>query len=411
MNSTNSNVRIGTSANLVWTGSDVDTAILAPWDTPAPITGSRLISPTADTPYSLAVSNSVGTGSCNTFVSTYANSIPVANSDTISITGSSLNSIAVLANDTDSDSGDILTINSITTIPVHGVASISGDNIMYTANSGYCGTDTISYKISDNYDGISVPANISITVNCIPDVTAPVITLVGSGNMDIFLGSVFMDPGASCTDNVDLSCTVTSSGTPDTNTLGTYVITYSASDIAGNTGTLTRNVNVIVMVDITAPVITLSGSSNIDITQGSGFIDPGASCTDNIDLSCTVTSSGTPDTNTLGTYLITYSASDIAGNTGTLTRNVNVIAPNTPDTTPPIIILVGTGNMDISLGNGFIDPGASCTDNVNLSCTVTSSGTPDTNTIGTYVITYSASDIAGNTGTLTRNVNVITSGS
>jgi hypothetical protein len=59
-----------------------------------------------------------------------------------------------------------------------------------------------------------------------------------------------------------------------------------------------------------------------------------------------VTSTGTPDTNTLGTYIISYSATDVAGNSGTITRNVNVV--NTPDTTAPVIVLVGSGNMNIT---------------------------------------------------------------
>ena len=55
------------------------------------------------------------------------------------------------------------------------------------------------------------------------------------------MGSTWTDAGATA----DGGETVTSSGTVDTSTVGTYTITYSATDAAGNTGTATRTVTVV----------------------------------------------------------------------------------------------------------------------------------------------------------------------
>ncbi len=82
------------------------------------------------------------------------------------------------------------------------------------------------------------------------------------------------------------------------------------------------------VLDEIAPVITLSGSSSVTLTRGSAYTDAGATCVDVVDEMCTVVTSGTVNTGTAGTYLLTYSASDSSGNISeTLTRTVTVSSP------------------------------------------------------------------------------------
>ncbi len=54
----------------------------------------------------------------------------------------------------------------------------------------------------------------------------PTITLSGASTMNIGLGSIFIDPGATCIDDVDVTCTVTKTGTVNTSLSGSYIITY-----------------------------------------------------------------------------------------------------------------------------------------------------------------------------------------
>jgi hypothetical protein len=75
------------------------------------------------------------------------------------------------------------------------------------------------------------------------DTTAPVVTIVGA-NQTISLQGTYTELGATATDDEDGALTPSSSGTVDVNHTGTYVITYSATDKAGNTGTATRSVTV-----------------------------------------------------------------------------------------------------------------------------------------------------------------------
>jgi len=253
---------------------------------------------------------------------------------------------------------------------------------------------------SETNQNITSEALLVGTITVIADTTAPVITLIGDNPITIEVGSSFTDPGATATDNYDTTVTVTTTGSVDVNTLGSYTLTYSATDSSGNTATtVTRTVNV---VDTTAPVITLAGDNPITIEVGSSFTDPGATATDNYDSSVTVTTTGSVDVNTLGSYTITYSATDSSSNTASTTRTVNVV-----DTTAPVITLAGDNPITIEGGGSFTDPGATATDNYDTTVTVTTTGSVDVNTLGSYTITYSATDSSGNTATTTRTVNVV----
>ena len=66
------------------------------------------------------------------------------------------------------------------------------------------------------------------------DTIKPVITLIGANPQLIANGAVYSDLGASVTDNVDATRTVTGTGTVNTAIAGDYTVTYNATDVAGN---------------------------------------------------------------------------------------------------------------------------------------------------------------------------------
>jgi hypothetical protein len=79
--------------------------------------------------------------------------------------------------------------------------------------------------------------------------------------------------------------------------------------------------------DGVGPVITRNGSATVNLTMGDSYSDAGATATDAIDGSVTVTPSGSVNTAVAGSYTITYNASDAAGNAATpVTRSVVVAA-------------------------------------------------------------------------------------
>jgi len=83
-----------------------------------------------------------------------------------------------------------------------------------------------------------------------------------------------------------------------------------------------------VVMDITPPLITLLGSSEVNITVGDSYTEEGANATDETDGNITskISITGTVDTDTVGIYTITYSVSDTAGNRAETNRTVNVVA-------------------------------------------------------------------------------------
>ena len=62
----------------------------------------------------------------------------------------------------------------------------------------------------------------------------PVITLTGDNPTVLTVDGTYTEQGAICDDNVDADKPATPSGTVDTSTAGTYTVTYSCTDTAGN---------------------------------------------------------------------------------------------------------------------------------------------------------------------------------
>lgn len=245
------------------------------------------------------------------------------------------------------------------------------------------------------------------------DVIAPIITLTGSATVTVTEGDVYNDAGATATDNIDGDITgnITVVNPVDTNTPGVYTVTYNVSDAAGNAADeVTRTVTVQSLVDTTPPVITLLGDANVTVNEGDTYTDAGATASDNVDgdITGSIVVTGTVDTSTPGVYTLNYDVSDAAGNAAdTVTRTVTVVAA--ADTTPPVITLNGSATIAIVEGSAFTDPGATATDDTDgdITGSIVVSGSVDTGTPGTYVLSYNVQDAAGNAATtVTRTVTV-----
>lgn len=78
----------------------------------------------------------------------------------------------------------------------------------------------------------------------------------------------------------------------------------------------------------TPPVVTLTGSATVQLTVGDSWTDPGATAEDDTDgdLTGEIQETGSVDTAIAGLYTLTYSVTDAAGNTGSVSRLVSVLA-------------------------------------------------------------------------------------
>jgi hypothetical protein len=175
------------------------------------------------------------------------------------------------------------------------------------------------------------------------DNVPPVITILGDNPATVELGATYTDAGATAFDEFHGETPVSSSGTVDTAVVGSYTITYTATDKDNNTATATRTVNV---VDTTAPVVTVTGDNPATHELGTTYTDAGATATD-LSGDVDVVTTGTVDTTTVGTYTLTYTATDPSGNEGTATRTVNVTDTTAPVFTSSATFIVDENQTDI----------------------------------------------------------------
>ena len=93
-------------------------------------------------------------------------------------------------------------------------------------------------------DGDLQSAVFSVLVAVSPDITPPVLTLLGSPTVTLQVGDPYIDTGASArTTSTGTSRRGSSPYNPvDTSRAGTYVVTYGVSDLAGNSASMTRTV-------------------------------------------------------------------------------------------------------------------------------------------------------------------------
>lgn len=188
-------------------------------------------------------------------------------------------------------------------------------------------------------------------------------------------------------------------------------------NVPANMGNVLKNWCVTFMIpvydvstyDSQAPVITLSGSSNMTLVQGTSFTEPGYTAVDNSMgvVTSNVIVSGIVNTEEVGTYQLVYKVKDTNRNWASSTRTIQVIPGN--DNIAPVLQLVGSNSLTIPLNTNFVDPGCTALDNVNgnISANISVTGIINTSVPGTYTLTYNVSDLAGNPAlTLSRSVTV-----
>ena len=350
------------------------------------------------------------------------------------------------------------------------------------------------------------------------DKTPPVLTLLGDNPLDLTLGQSYTEAGATATDNVDgdltASIDIDASGV-NTDAVGSYAVTYSVSDAAGNTANAVRTVTVSRGVELPDPcentlyrinvggddvasadatplpwsgdtgtfpdpsnspylVANSTGNSLFNGNSGSAYpgdivmtdptvpasapaavfnterydaatdpemkwefpVAPGTEVQVTLlfaELFNGITQAGERvfDVAIEGTVLPAFDDIDpyaIAGPKGAFTRSATLTVTDdildiefihgvenpalkgiqicgistAEDNTPPVISLLGDNPLNLTVGDAYVDPGATAFDNVDgdLSASIVVGGDVVNPAVaGTYAVTYNVEDAAGNAAT------------
>lgn len=202
-----------------------------------------------------------------------------------------------------------------------------------TVDTSTVGTYELFYSARIEYEDVFLDqrqTRYTKRVIHVVDASAPSITLNHVEGYYTLPGQTYVEEGYTAWDEYDGDLTdrviVTSDG---------KTVTYKVTDSSGNTVTASRE---IFYDDPIAPEITLLGESQIVLTEGDTFTDPGCTASDNVDGDITgkIVVTGAVDTQVPDTYTLTYTVSDGWGNTVSTQRTVVVnVKPTPPPTEPP----------------------------------------------------------------------------
>ncbi|GAB3543556.1 hypothetical protein GCM10027577_12420 [Spirosoma fluminis] len=317
---------------------------------------------------------------------------PVVNPDIATTTGTNPVAVNVKANDGPGNTGGTLGTPTVSGNPANGTTSINGQNVVYTPNAGFTGTDSFTYTVCET-PGNNLCGSAVVTVTVLPNGSPAVATAA-----DDYVSTA---PGVNATGNVltndSPGLTVTNTGVQNVtggslqlNGDGTYIFTPTAGftgpvnftyTACGSGGQPCASASLHVLVKPTTPANTNTIYPDFNVTNINQQVSGNVSTND-------IAPAGT-------TYGPTTQASGPGGATFTLQPNgtYTFITPN-----PGVYVY----NVPVNC------PGGSCpTQTLTITAlnpTVTTNApvvNPDVaSTVGTTPVTINvkANDGPGNTG-------------
>ena len=362
------------------------------------------------------------------------NDAPVANNDpdVNAIEDEAVTITGVLTNDTDAD-GDTLSV--VSGNAVSGLVVVSGDNLVYTPNQDFNGTDTVTYTVSDGNGGTDTaqvkvivapvndpPSAVNDSGYVTPFDTAVTLATVLANDSDIDGDVISIASASSANGSAVLNADQSITFTPNVGFSGQATVTYVISDPSGLTATGSASVTVLppnsppTAVDDTGLVMEAGTTIVLDrILNNDSDLDGDA-----ISLVSATTTEGTVAVSsptslsltvakeTLATSVqVTYTIQDTLGQTATATVTIEVI----PDNFAPIAnddaavtIFEGevatTGNVLTNDTDADGDPltivsATAPNGSVIINADGTLSYTPNSGFIGDDLITYTIDDGRG----------------
>lgn len=281
----------------------------------------------------------------------------------------------------------------------------AGDNcgVSGTSNDGLAsypvGTTTVNWTVTDIHGNTNS--------------TTQTVTVVDNQNPTISIGNVTVnaDNGACAATNVNLgtpttgdNCGVQSTSNDGTASypVGTTTVNWTVTDIHGNTGTTTQTVTVI---DNQNPTIACPADVTVNADNGSCAATNVSLGTPTTDDNCGVqgTSNNGLSSYPVGTTAVTWTVTDIHGNSATCTQNVTVVDNQAP------IVSCKPYTLNLSGGTGTVsasDVDNNSSDNCGIANMSVSPNTFTCANAGENTVVLTVTDIHGNSASCTTTVTV-----
>ena len=337
--------------------------------------------------------------------------------ETIFINGNFTPPTATASDNIDGDISSSVTSTSTIDTTTEGTYTIIyfvEDNAGNSATATFTLTVAIDSSLDADGDGVvnqfdqcpNTPTNTVVNQEGCHDVTPPVLT-VNPTERTIEAKTTYIPPTVTASDSFDGNLNnriqVVGESAIDSNIPGLYVVTYSVVDNAGHRATATFTLT----VEDTTPPLIVAPTKTITLEVGETFVHPYIGASDGVDgdITSSITNSGTVDTSVLGTYIVTYAVMDSSENSASV--DVTVIVR---DSQAPLLTIDKTEET-INLLESYTAPVVTAEDAYegNLTAQIVESGKSDvdTQTSGTYLITYTVSDSSSNTASVTFTLNVL----
>ncbi|MBG6189074.1 beta strand repeat-containing protein, partial [Flavobacterium sp. CAN_S2] len=269
------------------------------------------------------------------------------------------------------------------------------------------GNTTVTWTVTDNAGNTATCTQIVTVVDSIlPTITcaAPVTVNVDADSCTTAKANVTLGLPRTA-DNCGVK-SVTNDA-PGVFPIGNTTVTWTVTDNAGNTATCTQIVTVVDNID---PTITCAAPVKVNVDAASCTTDKA-----NVTLGSPTTADNcgvksvtndAPSVFPIGNTTVTWTVTDNAGNTATCTQIVTVVDNINPTITCAAAVTVNVDAASCTTDKANVTLGLPTTAD-NCGVKSVTNDAPSVFPIGNTTVTWTVTDIAGNTATCTQIVTVV----
>ena len=256
------------------------------------------------------------------------------------------------------------------------------------------GSTTVTWTVTDTSGNISQATQVVTLVDTTdPEIFAPSDIVAEATN----LSGTMIELGEATAHDVMGIASITEHP-PRFFVLGETTVTWTATDTSGNSASATQTVTII---DTTSPIIIAPDSITAEATSAdSNTVALGNPVSSDL-VDIPSISNNAPDVFPLGETTVTWTATDISGNSASATQTVTIVDTTSPELTMPEDVMISAFSLEKQVEIGE----AQAHDLTDSTLTITNDA-PDTFLLGDTVVIWNVSDELGNSASSQQVISV-----